>query len=528
MPEMDGSSKPPQISEMFQKFALAFKTKTFEFFADEDADPSAANAGGEDSDGFALLDSAEEFITNQKVVVIKPDSSFKPAPPTSMVEPLPNLSSPPSTAAKPQTKLSTQLTPPPSMAPKPPTKLSSPPSMTPKPPTQKRPIDAQITQTLLSSMFATISSFKASYLQLQTAHAPFDEEGMKAADRAILSHLKKLSDMKQFYRNFSDSTDLNVDSAIGSCLESQVQENQSMLRTLETVVNRLQSEIDGKHSEVLVLRQKLNKIQKSNLVLSKRLNGASNSSAEVLLSVSVFDSVLRDTCRSLNRFTKLLMGLIKRAGWDLDLAAKSVHPDIDYAKRGHIRYAFLSYVCLGMFQGFDLEGFGLGGSEIVCNGNGLSSQKNNSLKQLIEHVSVVPMEVLGRNPNCEFSKFCEKKYQQIIHPTMESSIFSNLEQNEAVLCSWRSLGVFYEAFVNMASSVWVLHKLAFSFDPAVEIFQVERGVEFSMVYMEDAARCPLPGNDRPKVGFTVVPGFRIGRTVIQSQVYLSGTKCTEL
>ncbi|XP_028754086.1 uncharacterized protein LOC114713582 [Neltuma alba] len=71
MPEVDSSStKPPQISEMFQKFALAFKTKTFEFFADED---QAAGAAGEDSDGFSLLDSAEDFITDQKVVVIKPD-----------------------------------------------------------------------------------------------------------------------------------------------------------------------------------------------------------------------------------------------------------------------------------------------------------------------------------------------------------------------------------------------------------------------------------------------------------------------
>jgi hypothetical protein len=112
---------------------------------------------------------------------------------------------------------------------------------------------------------------------------------------------------------------------------------------------------------------------------------------------------------------------------------------------------------------------------------------------------------------------------------MESSIFSNLDPNEVILNSWKSLSVFYESFVGMASSIWTLHKLAFSFDPMVEIFKVERGVDFSMVYMEDATRrCILPGKTRAKVGFTVVPGFKIGRTVIQSQVYLSGLKCTEL
>ena len=53
MLEIDGSSKPPQIYEMFQKFALAFKAKTFEFFTDKEA---------EDADGLSLLDSTEEVI----------------------------------------------------------------------------------------------------------------------------------------------------------------------------------------------------------------------------------------------------------------------------------------------------------------------------------------------------------------------------------------------------------------------------------------------------------------------------------
>ena len=62
----------------------------------------------------------------------------------------------------------------------------------------------------------------------------------------------------------------------------------------------------------------------------------------------------------------------------------------------------------------------------------------------------------------------------------------------------------------------------------VEIFQVERGVDFSMVYMEDVTKkSNSMGKTRAKVGFTVFPGFKVGRTVIQSQVYLCGLKCTE-
>ncbi|CAN7056514.1 unnamed protein product [Brassica rapa subsp. trilocularis] len=65
----------------------------------------------------------------------------------------------------------------------------------------------------------------------------------------------------------------------------------------------------------------------------------------------------------------------------------------------------------------------------------------------------------------------------------------------------------------------------------VEIFQVESGVDFSIVFMEDVLRRKedkrLTVNlTRGKVvGFTVVPGFKVGCTVIQSQVYLTSLKC---
>lgn len=469
MPEIDGSSKPPQITEMFQKFAIAFKTKTYEFFAEEDTDqPTSAT---EDSDPFSILDATDEFITGQKVVVIKPQ------------HPSPNC-------------------------------------------------NTEVTHALISSLFATISSVEASYLQLQTAHVPFDEDAIRVTDRAMVSHLQSLSEVKRSYRSFIQNSDCNLDFQIGSSLEAQVQENQNMLRTLETAVNRLQSEIDAKDDEVLLLKQNLESVNSYNSKLSKRiasLNSCSNLGTEVLLSVRVFDSMLRECCRALHVFSKLLIGLMKEAQWDVELAANSVYPGTVYMKKGHNRYAFMSYICLEMFQDFDSDNFGLT-EEVLCRGSdpNLDKSDNIFMKQLIEHVSSNPIEVLSKNPSSDFSKFCEKKYGCIIHPTMESSMFSNLDQNEVVLNSWRSLKVFYESFVTMASSIWTLNKLAFSFSPPVEIFRVEKGVEFSMVYMEDITRkFDFKRKSRAKVGFTVVPGFKIGRTVVQSQVYLMRDKCTE-
>ncbi|TKY66345.1 IRK-interacting protein [Spatholobus suberectus] len=498
MPEMDGSSaKPPQISEMFQKFALAFKTKTFEFFSDENASPL------DDSDGFSLLDSTEEIIPDQKVVVIKPDP-----------DPSHNFS---------------PGTPPPQSPPQSPTlQISPPPPEFPEPEPETTPplTEAQIRETthaLISSVFAAVSAFEASYFQLQSAHVPFVEEHVTNADRVLVSHLQRLSELKKF----SCSPDPRG-FPFGSCLEAEVSENQSKLRTLGTVSNRLQWELEQKHDEVVALRAKLDEIHRGNVNLSKKLcASALNSSCDVLLTVKVFDSLLHDSSRATHRFTKILIGLMRKAGWDLGLAGNAVHPNVDYAKKGHNQYALLSYVCLGMFHRFDSLNFGM--EETVSNGHGSDLEnRNGCLKQLLEHVSSNPMDLLGIHPGCEFSRFCEHKYERLIHPSMESSIFVNLEEKEAVLNSWRSMSMFYEAFVGMASAVWTLHKFSYAFDPAVEIFQVERGVEFSMIYMEDVTkRLTWSNKGRANVGFTVLPGFKIGRVVIQSQVYISNFRCTE-
>ncbi|PKI48718.1 protein GRAVITROPIC IN THE LIGHT 1 [Punica granatum] len=532
MPDINNgstNSKPPQISEMFQKFALAFKAKTFELFADE-----GGGVGELDLDGLSLLDSADEVITGQRVVVIKPDNLANSS-----------LDSPQSTLSAPQVSdtLETQLrlkegeatTEAPvkkreqSRDVSPVTLLQAAPLRRAKTVSELelRALSTQMSQILITSVFATVSSFEASYLQLQTAHVPFDEEGIKSADKALVLSLQRLSAIKQFFREFCKNPELGLDLPLGSCLEAQVQENQNKLRTLGMVSNRLQLEIDQKDNEVQTLRKKLGDIQKNNLKLSKRLSDRLSTSCEISLTVRVFDSVLHDACRAINRFTKILTSLMRRAGWDLNLASNSVYCDVIYAEKEHNRYAFLSYVCLVLFRGFDSESFGMDENAVFCNGHDSDSGKSNgSLKGLLEHISSNPMEVLSMEPNCAFARFCEKKYQELIHPSMESSIFRDLDGNEAVLSSWRSLTVFYKSFVMMASSVWTLHKLGFSFDPVVEIFQVERGVEYSMVYMEDVLKRSVElGRVKPRVGFTVVPGFKIGSTIVQSKVYLLGLNC---
>uniref|UniRef100_A0A1D1ZBP3 Cell cycle progression protein 1 n=1 Tax=Anthurium amnicola TaxID=1678845 RepID=A0A1D1ZBP3_9ARAE len=475
---------------MLQKFALAFKTKTVEFFAEEEGSDDDDHACGVPS---ADLDPAEEIITGQRVVAVKPD------------RPNDGEKSP---AASPPTAL---------------------PSHHHRHPQQQQ---QQLQTALVSSLFAAVSSFHAAYLNLQTAHEPFHLDSIRAADRAAVSHLRHLSDLRRAYRGLqTNPSGASQGLPLSSHLEAEVLENQSMLRRFETIFNQLQSDVDRKDAEVSHLKQQLREMEASNLLLERKLGTSCPSAAidegvKLLLSIGVFDAILREACKAAHGFTKTLIDLLKGSGWDLEAVAKSIYPGVDFVKRGHRGYALLSYVCLGMFGGFGSEGFD--GDGAAPYDDDLRLRRRDSLRQFVEHCSDDPIDLLNGEPQSDFARFCESKHHLLVHPDIHSSLLGEFCGRDALLGSWQPSSPLYEPFVTMCSLVWMLHKLAMAFDRAVEIFQVQQGVDFSMVFMENVVwRRTLSGSDartKPKVGFTVVPGFRLGAAVIQCRVYLNYTK----
>jgi Plant protein of unknown function (DUF641) len=453
---------------MLQKFALAFKTKTIEFFAEEEEEEDDDNGSIRAVDDL-LGPKADAIITDQRVVVLRPDPAPAPPPATPAQNPNPN------------------------------------PNPNPDP------------ETLISTLFATLSSFQSAYLHLQTARSPVLPSALCSADAQVVSHLRRLSDLKHSFHSPNSSSQPNSDHIdLTSCLQAQVLDNQKLLRTFDVVINRLQADIDRKDAESADLRLRLNELDLVNERLAARLDRAcappsGEENVENLLSVSVFDSVLRDSCRIMHRFAKSLVFLMQRNGWDLFSVAKSIHPDANYAKAGHCRYSILSHVCLRMFDGFNSYGFGIRAGEPEPD---LLVRRNVFLRQFIEHSVIDPLELIGSDPNSEFAQFCERKYTNVIQPGTGCGFLGAFEPSSPL----------YEPYVTMASSIWALHLLAWAYDPAVEIFQVGHGMDFSIVYMENILRrkvATLCGNVmRPKVGFTVIPGFRVGGTVIQCRVYL--------
>ncbi|KAK9269552.1 hypothetical protein L1049_001328 [Liquidambar formosana] len=377
-------------------------------------------------------------------------------------------------------------------------------------------------EALLAKLFASVSSVKAAYAQLQVAQFPYDAEGIQSADQMVVSELKNLSESKQCYlkKRFDSSPE-------NTMLLAEIQEQKSLLKTYDIMGKKLGSQAKIKDSEIASLREKLEECNRQNKSIEKRLN--SSGSLSVLdnlhlsgVSPSHFITVLRHTVKSIRTFVRLMVHEMESAGWDFDAAASAIEPGVVYWKVNHKCYTLESFVCREMFDAFHFPNFSLPNETLPEK----KRRKQLFFERFVELKSVKPKEFLAQKHKSTFAKFCRVKYLQLVHPKMESSLFGNLSQRNLVSSGGFPETTFFASFSEMAKRVWLLHCLAFSFEPEASIFQVSKNCRFSELYMESVTdEAVSPPDNTPetdsRVAFTVVPGFKIGKTIIQCQVYLS-------
>ncbi|KAJ3679803.1 hypothetical protein LUZ60_016081 [Juncus effusus] len=398
---------------------------------------------------------------------------------------------------------------------------------------------------LISKIFTNISSLKSAYIQLQDAHTPYDPDRIQEADKLVIEELTKLSELKHTYR---DRNPKSVSATPqDSRLLSEIQQQQNLLKTYEVMVKKFQTQIQNRDGEITQLQSQIEEAKNRKSKLEKKLKQRGLSSKDgdiseeeeenffsIELTPNLFTNTVESAFKSIHDFSKPLINMMKAAGWDLDAATDAiVGPGVIYAKRSHKKYAFESYICQRMFAGFQEESFSVKTHE---NGyeNGNNNENNNNyisnegfFHQYLAVRAMDPLDVLSQNPDSNFGKFCKGKYLILIHPKMEVSFFGNMDQRNYVTSGGHPRTPFYQAFLRMAKSIWLLHRLANSFEPKIRVFQVKQGSEFSEVYMESVVKNVEILGERPKVGLMVMPGFMIGTSVVQSQVYLNGVKCTD-
>lgn len=382
-------------------------------------------------------------------------------------------------------------------------------------------------EAVLAKLFANISCIKAAYAQLQAAQSPYDAEEIQSADEMVVSELRSLSELKQCFikRQFDSEPEVSL-------LAAEIQEQKGMLSSFEVMGKKLESQLKLKESEMVLLREKLEESDKQNRMLEKRLNPSGLLSTMDRLHLSGlnpthFVTLLRHAVKGIQSHVRLMMDEMEYAHWDLGLAASAIEPGALLVSDHHRRFAFQAFVSREMFDGFCRPDFSLP----VESPPDPNKRRRFFFDRFVELKSAKPMEFLSGNPKSGFARFCRVKYLQLTHPKMESSLFGSLHQRNLVNAGEFPETRFFMSFAEMAKWVWLLHCLSFSFEPAAEIFRLRRKCRFSEVYMESVADASpefdLPEESGLEVGFTVIPGFRIGKTLIRCQVYLSPVSASQ-
>ncbi|PSR86225.1 IRK-interacting protein [Actinidia chinensis var. chinensis] len=361
-------------------------------------------------------------------------------------------------------------------------------------PVEIPPKTTQCTNVEILKLFDTISALKLAYVRLQEAHIPYDPEKIKAANELVVAELEVLMKVKH---TFKEKQFKEVDS-ISGCSALMVTE----IHVHEKFLEKLKCQIKVKNTEILELQQELQDLDLKNREFVEVFKQKERESIKIL-SLPSFEDVFKAASKAIHDFAKPLISLMKASGWDLERAADSIEASVVYSRRSHKKYAFESYIARMMFYKMPSRSYNV----------------DSVLR------SEDPIDALIGDPHSTFAKFCRTKYLSVVHPMMEVSFFGNLDHRTFVSSGRHPRTPFYQAFVKMARWVWVLQGIVASSEPRAEMYRVERGSEFSDVCMESVLNENIIVSDEGrsifKVEFMVMPGFKIGETLVRSKVYLS-------
>ncbi|TYH48033.1 hypothetical protein ES332_D10G039900v1 [Gossypium tomentosum] len=100
-------------------------------------------------------------------------------------------------------------------------------------------------KALIAMVFASVTSIKAAYAELQMAQHPYDGEAIQVADQAVVEQLKVLSELRHKFLK----QDLDLSPQVTLML-AEIQEQQSMMRTYDITIKNLESDIEEKDSAI--------------------------------------------------------------------------------------------------------------------------------------------------------------------------------------------------------------------------------------------------------------------------------------
>ncbi|KAH7388192.1 hypothetical protein KP509_16G062900 [Ceratopteris richardii] len=178
-------------------------------------------------------------------------------------------------------------------------------------------------------------------------------------------------------------------------------------------------------------------------------------------------------------------------------------------------------LCEFMFQGFESANYSItldgNTSEVFDTPTALKRRRLHLFNHFFQED---PQKMQERN-EC-FRMFCQLKISTVIESLFSELVRSHDRFREIAEDGTRKEFPCQNYLSRLAKSVWLLHKVAFSFEPAsAEIFRVPPSSCFAKEYMqeEEDIRPTLSCDERErKVAFMTVPGFTLRNSVIKAYV----------
>jgi hypothetical protein len=382
------------------------------------------------------------------------------------------------------------------------------------PQTQKQPSPAKdaAKHAFLATLFARASAVKAAYAQLQLSLHPYDAESIQAADGGLVAELTKLTSLKRRY-----TRDPAAAVRSSGALAAHADEQLHLLRTYEITARKLEAELRARDAEAERARAALADELRAVRGLQERdhpgrrtLDGLHLSG----LNATHFLTALQHAVKSVRAFARAMVDAMRPAGWDpAAAAAAAVHPGARlWDPAGDARFALESYVALRMFAGFHRKDLGLSS----LHGRG-SHDRRRFFQEFAEARAAAAADQLQDASDARWDalrEFLRDRYVSVVHESMEAAFFGR-GGDALPRAAW------LREFAEMARRVWLLHCLFWAFDGAASVFQARPGERFSEVFMVSVRDADAGRSGHVSVGFTVVPGFKLGATVIQCRVYLS-------
>jgi len=204
-------------------------------------------------------------------------------------------------------------------------------------------------------------------------------------------------------------------------------------------------------------------------------------------------------------------------------------PQVCFQRRVHEKYAWEYWISSHLFHGFENAFFGLPHLDMF---NAVSNPERYRADcflafQEMSTKSSSTDEMAQTLLQCSrFREFCRTKFLQVIPSCLEHVLFGNFYHSCAIIAHGKfpsNVHHIFHRFLVVAKAVWILHKLAWSFEPPARIIWATPAMHYDGAIMESvmASEDLEKTYDLGKVAFVIAPGFCVRNTIVRkSQVYL--------